>query len=168
VAKVSSHSFHCYTPQVYENCPTELKETYSGGMFTDAEDGKGRAMMFTKPLADEVMKDETNFSELERHIEEAFNRSFYDVTTTHVRFVESNPSDIPWPDMDMGPFRCVFGPPKIDKLTVIQIFQKAFDLVHPYLQRDLFSKGPGKSIKMDGTFQRNTLMVCLMIKLPII
>jgi hypothetical protein len=33
-------------------------------MFTDAEDGHGGAVRFTNSLADEVLKDETNFSEL--------------------------------------------------------------------------------------------------------
>jgi hypothetical protein len=120
-------------------------------MFADAEDGKGGAVMFTKTLADEVMKDETNFSELERHMDDAFNRSLDSIISSYVRFTKCQPSDIPWPDISMESFRNVFSPPKIKKL--IQIFHNAFDLIFPYLQRDLFSRVPGKSIKMDGTFQ---------------
>jgi hypothetical protein len=32
LAKLSAHSFHCYTPQVYANYPTELQEKYSSIM----------------------------------------------------------------------------------------------------------------------------------------
>jgi hypothetical protein len=57
VPKTTKHSFHCYTPQAYENYPTGLKEKYSNIMVTDAEDGEGVAVMFTKPLANEVTKE---------------------------------------------------------------------------------------------------------------
>jgi hypothetical protein len=84
IAKFPRHSFHCYSPQVFENYPNELKERYQDIIVTDTEDGKCGAIMFTKPLSDEVLKDETNFSELERHMEEDFKRSLDGVIRTYV------------------------------------------------------------------------------------
>ncbi|CAB9528524.1 hypothetical protein SEMRO_2247_G320651.1 [Seminavis robusta] len=150
--KVSSHTILGYSHGVLSLYPKELLQKYAQHLYTEAEDGGGGAIMFTSGLAFEVLRDETNFSELLRHMHDAFERSVSNSISAYVAFLKTQSADLNWPDFSVKNYRSVFGPPKsVD--TIIQIFHKSFDLVFPYLQRDLFNRVPGDSIKMDGTFR---------------
>jgi hypothetical protein len=55
-----------------------------------------------------------------------------------------------WPSFNLHNYNKVFGP--VLKAKLGKIFTRSFQLVYPFLQRDLYSRTPGKCIKWDGTF----------------
>jgi hypothetical protein len=75
------------------------------------------------------LKDKTNFTELERHMEDAYRRL---LDSAIFRFIKSQAYDVSWPDISTESFGSEFGPPKINNL--IQIFHKAVDVIFPLLQ----------------------------------
>jgi hypothetical protein len=151
--KVSKHSFHCYEPHVYQNYPAKLLEKYSTILYTDARDGKDGGIFVTETLCSEILRDETNYSELTRHMHDAYERNLRQTIEAYVRFIkQQSPTDSSaWPDFDETNFQHIFKPPSTNTIKVI--FDCAFQLVFPYLKKDLFSRVPGGSLKFDGTFQ---------------
>ena len=143
-----------YSDKVFPMYPDAIKRRYSEYLFTEAEDGAGGAILFNRALAYEVLKDETNFSELLRHMNEAFDRCLLAAIGAYVDFTktQSNDSSCPWPDFDVESYRKAFAPPSSVN-TIIKIFHQSFALIFPALKRDLFSRLPGNSVKMDGTFR---------------
>jgi hypothetical protein len=67
VDKVSSHSIYCYEPY-----PLELLQKYSHLIHADASDEANGSIFVTKDLCAEILRDETNFTELTRHMKENF------------------------------------------------------------------------------------------------
>jgi hypothetical protein len=151
--KVSPHTFHCYAPHVYVNYPDELRDRYRAILYTDARDGKNGSYFVTEDLCSEVLKDETNFAELTRHMKEAYERSLRQTIQAYVRFIkQQSPNDsLAWPNFGNDNFRRVFHPPGPG--IIKDIFDRAYEIVFPFLQRDLYSRVPGKCVKSDGTFQ---------------
>ena len=149
--KVSDHTVQATSPLVYNNYPQELRDKYAKELYTEAEDGSGGAILFTKQLAAEILRDETNFSQLTRHMNEAHARAKAEAIASYVAFIKTQEGGNFWPDFNADNFDRLFGPPSVN--TIIRIFHKAFDLIKPYLQRDLFSRPPTRSIAMDGTFR---------------
>jgi hypothetical protein len=116
---------------------------------TDASDGANGSLFVTNDLCDEIHKDEIIFTELRRHMKEAFGMKRISAASTYVNFITSQDGNLSWPDFDDESFEKVFGPPCVS--TIIKIFHASFELVYPYLKRDLFNRVPGKCVKMDGT-----------------
>ena len=110
--KVSAHSMLGYGPEVLALYPKELLKKYAEHLYTEAEDGSGGAIMFTSLLAFEVLKDETNFSELHRHMNDAFERAKLNAISSYVAFINAQSADLPWPDFNVSHFSTVFGSPK--------------------------------------------------------
>ena len=74
--------------------------------------------------------------------------------SAHADFIRSEKRkhpDLIWPDYQHERYDKVFGPPGVKKLW--NVFMRCFELVLPYLKRDLFNRVPGKSIKIDSTFK---------------
>ena len=151
--KVAAHTFHCYAPHVYANYPDELRARYSSILYTDARDGKSGSNFVTEDLCSEVLKDETNFAELTRHMHEAYERNRRQTIESYVRFIQQqSPTDwSAWPDFGNDNFRSVFQPPSAK--IIRDIFDRSYDLVLPHMKRDLYSRVPGSSVKSDGTFE---------------
>jgi len=150
---VTAHSFHCYEPHVFANYPEALRRKYQKNLFTAAKDGQNGSMFVTEELCSEILKDETNFAALTRHMNDAYERRLRHAIDAYVQFIQqqSPNNSASWPDFNHANFEKLFKPPSATTIKVI--FVSAFQLVFPFLRRDMFARVPGSSVKMDGTFQ---------------
>jgi hypothetical protein len=130
------HSFHCYEPRVFSQYPVELQEKYGKHLYTNCRDGADGSMFVTEELCSEVLKDETNFSELTRHMEVAYEQNLRQTITAYVCFIKPQltPAGTAWPDFGVANFEYVFKPPSAS--TLKDVFNKAFQLVYPFLKQD--------------------------------
>jgi hypothetical protein len=84
-------------------------------------------------------------------MKEAFEKKRLLAISAYCNFTTSQGSSFSWPDFDHENFEKVFCPPSLT--TIIKIFHASFELIYPYLKRDLFNRVPGKCVKMDGTYR---------------
>ena len=75
----------------------------------------------------------------------------------YAQFIDQQNKQVPdgeplpsWPPFNTRNYDRLFTPPKKDKLG--NLFDACFDLVFPYMERDLYNRSPGQSVSWDGTF----------------
>jgi hypothetical protein len=140
-----------YEPHCWAQYPEELKERYLAYLYTDAADGTDGEMFVSEELCMEVLKDKTIFLSLANGLNDSFERARTQAITAYVGFIETEEDpQLEWPDFKSSNFDKTFRSPGDDKLRVI--FDRCFDLIFPYLQRDQYSRTPGVAVKWDGTF----------------
>jgi hypothetical protein len=155
--KVSKHSFQLNTARVWANYPLELRLRYAPLLYTEAADGDNNQIFVSQSLCHEVLKDDTMLSKMEREMVESFQRQRTLAMAAYGRYIHSQTDPTnndnnqhSWPAFNTDNYDRLFTPPSNDKLG--RVFDKCFELVLPYLRRDLFSRFPGKCIKWDATF----------------
>jgi hypothetical protein len=155
--KVSKHSFQLNTARVWAAYPPELKQWYAPLLFTEAADGDNGEIFVSQQLCAEVLKDDTLLSNMERSMIESHQRHQTQAMAAYARYItqesESSPNNNQpqsWPPFNCQNYDKLFAPPSDDKLG--KVFERCFELVYPYLQRDLFSRTPGRCLKWDGTY----------------
>ena len=152
VDKAKVHQFHIYEPRVWSCYPKVLRDKYSKDLFTEAATGAEGEIFVTQEFCCEILRDGNIFLEVTRYMAEAYDRHLRQAIEAYINFATSQQSaNLSWPDFCHDNFERVFKPPGVKVLK--KIFDRCFDLVFPYLQRDLFSRVPGRVVKMDGTFE---------------
>jgi hypothetical protein len=140
-----------YESAVWNNYPVELRSKYSAILHTDAADGSDGETFVSEDLCAEVLGDETNFTETQRFMKESYNRNLQRAVHAYIRFQRTEDvGDLTWPNISKTNFELVFKPPSNKLLK--KIFDVSFELVFPFLRRDLFCRTPGRLVKWDGTF----------------
>ena len=118
---------------------------------TDVTDGDNGKIFVTEDLCSEILKEGTIFSQFERDMLDSFEMNRTRAITFYVNFVEPERESVDqhWPDFNHSNYD-LFKPPSDDKLN--KVFHRCFELIQPYLERDLYSRTPGNSVSWDGTF----------------
>ena len=81
----------------------------------------------------------------------------------YTNFIRERAGNLNWPDFDVGGFSQVFKPPS--KTTFKNVFDTSFSLIFPHLERDLYSRLPGKMVSHDGPYEKKTrTTLCLTMK----
>ena len=154
--KATKHTFALYEHHTWSKYPDELKERYKEYLYTDITDGKYGEIFVTEELCSEILKHDINFLGLERNLRESFERRRTRAVEAYVQFIEGQAKDPTvtvmgnWPDFNIPNYDNTFEPPSDSKLRVV--FMRCFELVLPFLKRDLYSRTPGCCIKWDATF----------------
>jgi hypothetical protein len=104
--KCGNHTFHLYLPEVWNSYPPELRERYECHIFTQVADGKNGELFVTEELCMEVLKDKTIFAELERDLNDSFERATARAVKAYANFTESPDAStsMQWPDFDTASF----------------------------------------------------------------
>ena len=152
--KVTVHTFQLNTAKVWQSYPPELRECYAPLMFTEAADGDKGQIFVSEDLCNELLKDDVTLSRTHRAMQESFQRHKTRAMAAYARFMELEKLTVKgpmsWPEFNSSSYDKIFAPPGYDKLS--RVFDSCFDLIYTHLQRDLFSRSPGKCIKWDGTY----------------
>jgi hypothetical protein len=147
----SQHSFHVYMECCWKHYPDELKERYEAILWRDVSTGDQGQTFVTEELCCELLHDSTIISKMAADMKDSFRRFKRCAISDYLRFIEDQGGNSThWPDFGSAPFDKVFLPPSRD--TLGNIFDAAFELVYPYLKRDLFMRTPGRFIRWDATF----------------
>ena len=72
IDKATSHSFVLCNSKTWSTHPKTLRERHSQLLFTEAASGDDGEMFVTEDLCRELLKDDTNFQQMERECAEAF------------------------------------------------------------------------------------------------
>jgi hypothetical protein len=157
--KGSDTTFHLYEACVWSKYPLEVREQYTSTLYTEVADGQNGEIFVSEDLCKEILKDDAIIAASARHMKESFERHRTRAIEAYSRFIQSQLNDTTkkdnlteqsWPRLNLENYDKVFRPPSKDKLG--KIFDRCFDLVYPFLQRDLYSRTPGVCVKWDGTF----------------
>jgi hypothetical protein len=113
--RVSDHTFHLYSPQVWSRYPRELQERYKAVLFFDVADGKDGQVFVSEDLCNEVLRDSTVFSHLARELREHHQRIRVRAVGNYIAFVErqskNEPSNCEFPEFNLKRFDGQFDPP---------------------------------------------------------
>jgi hypothetical protein len=96
---------------------------------TDGSNGINGSLFVTKDICAEILKDEIIFSELTRHMKEAFEMKRLSAASTYVNFMNSQDSNLSRPDFDDERFQKVFRTYCVS--TIIKIFHPSSEVVYP-------------------------------------
>lgn len=153
-----------YQPECWSAYPQEVRDRYISVLHKDVADGK--AGFVSEEFACEVLADDTLYKAKEAELAVIYcrfrTRAVRDYDSFR-RLQESTMSDAdksacPWPDFRTEIFDREFEPPKKDKIE--QIFDAAYDLVEPYLRRDMLTRLPGPILRWDATFEFAKKLMC--------
>lgn len=153
--KICTRTFKLYQPQTFMSYPPEVISRYESYMYTKVAPGHGKEMFVTEDLCAELLTDDTVFLACHRHMVDSFERKRTRALKDYARFIDTQSKDsrskADWPQFNIENHNKLFNPPGKDKLG--DVFDKMFQLVHPYLLRDLYNRTPGLCIKWDGTYR---------------
>ena len=85
-------------------------------------------------------------------LDESAEHDLFRSHKAYVNFISDKETrtDVDWPPFNNENYQKFFSPPKEKKLR--KIFDAGFELILPYLKRDLFSRSPCRIVRYDGTF----------------
>ena len=173
--KARSHTFSVWTKETFSQYPMEVRRKYSRFIVGIGVNDNGTTWA-SPDLVHDIIDDRTYFADIEAKLESKHQRfskmakeAYYDFVEQHgknptrqititealqqadSRGQSATESEL-WPDFDESIFRAEFGPPKEDAIETL--FWVAFEMVQPYMLRDLHSRLPGKILSWDGTFKQ--------------
>jgi hypothetical protein len=168
---IKPHSFCIWNKDCFSQFPPHVRKKFSRHVFGLAHDDE--PMNLPSPsLALQVLDTKNNFSALEDTLQQSFElieqnaisayhcfveyegQTYFDTRTVVEKMdpksVNTSPV-ITWPAFDRATFRKDFGPPKKDGIATI--FWVSYNMIKPYLDRDLCSRLPGRILRWDATYE---------------
>ena len=110
-------------------------------------------MFVSEDLIRYILRDDIQFSKAAVELQSTYEHNLYIAQRNYVNFTKHKPTKPgdQWPDFNHKNFEAFFAPPKAPKLK--EIFHAGFDLLFPYLQRDLYHRSPGRFLRFDGQYK---------------
>jgi hypothetical protein len=171
--RVSDHSFVSWSSASFNQYPNEVKATFAHYVYGLAEEGEPKRLP-SPQLALNILNTRNSFASIGESLEQAFELKVEQACSDYHSFVQEfgqefsqptkqaqlfgAPSVAPvapktvtsWPAFDRKTFKAEFGPPKAEAID--HMFWACYNTIEPFLDRDLYSRSPGRLLRWDGTF----------------
>lgn len=162
----SPSTFTAYEPEFWSQYPKEVRDRYSD--FVTRIEDKSTKLMVSPGLVDKLLFGSGTFEDFTRKLDSSLQQRCDRASNKYYAFVKEQLTKMPakpesmtqsqydsivsrkWPTFDEDIIREYSKMPTSD--TVQKMFHDAFGGIEHYLYRDLFSRGPGRILRMDGTF----------------
>jgi hypothetical protein len=174
------HSFVIWNKDCFSQFPPAVRKRFSRFVFGLAEDDEPQNLP-SPHLALEVLDTSKTFSSIEDSLHLAFELIQETAVAAYYSFVDNygqqftaktdivsllmkqpitdEPPKVKWPHFDKDKLEKEFGPPKVDAIETI--FWVCYNMIKPYLDRDLCSRIPGRLLRWDGTYKAAKKMIMI-------